>query len=136
MNDNEVIDHEIDAMCAKPEEEALMLEIEIGIEQANKEIAKTAQVVWDTLIAPTAALMMDGETFVLQKDLPHAYGLDAEVYMATDEGKEAEKLIAAGYFEKGGQLLQFAMNENALENACSYLDLDLDQIRENKNLAD
>ena len=40
MNDNEVINQEIDAMCATPEEEKLMIELERQLEQANKNIVE------------------------------------------------------------------------------------------------
>lgn len=131
MNDNETVNQEIDALCATPEQEEEIRLRDKEIESLDAEVKEIAQKVWDTQVAPCAALMLDGEYYVLNKPkMPHRFGLDAEIYMGTAEGKEAEKLIAAGFFEKGGQLLQFAMRENALENACDYLGYDLIELRE------
>ena len=86
--------------------------------------------IWQTEVTPLAALMMDGHT---ERKHMNVFSFDVGVEMdeviLTDAGQRATLLIAAGRFKDGGELLQQAMFENCLENACLYLDLDIEEVR-------
>lgn len=116
MNDRETVNVEIDALCATTQQEAA---------QAAK-----AQDIWDTQIAPLAARMMDGHIERKHDDVfSHNCGLEMDEVVLTDAGKRATSLIAAGRFKDGGELMQKAMYENCLDQACHFIDQSINDIR-------
>ena len=101
----------------------LTLQQEKDLKAANLEI-------WETKVTPLAVLMMDGYTERKNQDVfSFDVGLEMDEVVLTDEGQQATLLIAAGKFVEAGEILQKAMYENCLENACLFLDLDIDEIR-------
>ena len=99
--------------------EKMTLQQERDLKAANLEI-------WETKVTPLATMMLDGERY--KKGL-HSWGMETDDTVLTDAGERATLLIAAGRFKDGGELLQQAMYENCLENACLYLDLDINEVR-------
>ena len=98
--------------------------------QQEKDLKAANLEIWETKVTPLAALMMDGHTALAHKEVfSHNCGLEMDEVVLTDAGFEATRLIAAGRFKDGGELMQKAMFENCLENACLYLDLDIDDVR-------
>ena len=101
----------------------LTLQQEKDLKAANLEI-------WETKVTPLALLMMDDHReYRFSGAIRLGYGLEMDEVVLTDEGEQATLLIAVGKFVEGGEILQKAMYENCLENACLFLDLDIDEIR-------
>jgi hypothetical protein len=98
--------------------------------QQERELKAANLEIWETKVTPLAVLMMDGHTERKHKStFSFDVGLEMDEVVLTDEGEQATLLIAAGKFVEAGQILQKAMFENCLENACYFLDLDIEEVR-------
>jgi len=98
--------------------------------QQERELKAASLEIWETKVTPLAVLMMDGHTERKHQNVfSFDVGLEMDEVVLTDAGEQATLLIAAGKFVEGAQIMQKAMFENCLENACLYLDLDIDELR-------
>ena len=98
--------------------------------QQERELKAANLETWQEKVVPLAVLMMDGHTERKHMNVfSFDIGLEMDEVVLTDQGEQATLLIAAGKFVEGGEILQRAMFENSLQNACFYLDLDIQEIR-------
>ena len=98
--------------------------------QQEKDLKAANLEIWETKVTPLAVLMMDGYTERKNQDVfSFDVGLEMDEVVLTDAGEQATLLIAAGKFVEGGQIMQKAMFENCLQNACFFLGLDIEEVR-------